>query len=110
LPEQRNNLRHAVQPKKLENCWRSFILLNLAASGQSLSVEDRQVDVANARGIGEHVDLDDLPAPDREAQDRKWSAIRVTRDGPAAPFTRAGCANQVARFWRWDSSTRRARS
>ena len=27
---------------------------------------------------------------------------------PAAPFTRAGCANQAARFWRWDSSTRRA--
>jgi hypothetical protein len=31
-------------------------------------LEDRQVELAEARGIGDHVDLDDLPAPDREAK------------------------------------------
>lgn len=34
----------------------------------SLVVEDCQVELAEARGIGDHVDLDDLPAPDREAE------------------------------------------
>src|SRR5215203_607680 len=40
-------------------------------------VEDRQVELAQARGVGEYVDLDNLPARDREAHDRKrlspWS-------------------------------------
>jgi hypothetical protein len=30
--------------------------------------QDRQVELAEARGIGDHVDLDDLPAPDREVE------------------------------------------
>jgi hypothetical protein len=32
------------------------------------SLKDRQVKLAEARGVGDHVDLDDLPAPNREAK------------------------------------------
>jgi hypothetical protein len=35
-------------------------------------VEDRQVEPDKVFGVGEYVDLDDLPAPDREAHDREW--------------------------------------
>lgn len=38
--------------------------------GGCLVVEDRQVEPAEAVGVGEDVDFDDLPAPDREAHDR----------------------------------------
>ena len=31
-----------------------------------------QVELAEARGVGEQADLDDLLAPDREADDRNW--------------------------------------
>src|SRR5262249_28793751 len=34
----------------------------------------RQVELAKALGVGEDVDLDDLPVPDREAHDRNWPA------------------------------------
>ena len=40
-------------------------------------VEDRQVELAKARGVGDHVDLDDLPVREREPEDPKqpssWS-------------------------------------
>ncbi len=46
--------------------------LTRARAEVGLSVaQNGQVDLAEARGVGDHVDLDDLPAPDREAQDRK---------------------------------------
>src|SRR5450631_924378 len=40
-------------------------------------VEDRQVELTQTGGVGEHVDFDDLPVHDREAHDGKgpstWS-------------------------------------
>src|SRR5215217_167005 len=43
-------------------------------------VEDRQVELAEARGVGEDIDLDDLPPPDREAHDRKRPSTRSHDD------------------------------
>src|SRR5829696_4139856 len=43
-------------------------------------VEDRQVELAEALGVGEDVDLDDLPPPDREAHDRKRPSTRSHDD------------------------------
>ena len=34
-------------------------------------VQDRQVELAEARGVGDHVDLDDLAACDREIEDEE---------------------------------------
>ncbi len=43
--------------------------LTRAATGVGSSVaQDRQVELTEARGVGDHVDLDDLPACDREIE------------------------------------------
>ena len=38
------------------------------AKVKPLVVQDRQVELAKALGVGEHVDFDDLPARNREAE------------------------------------------
>jgi hypothetical protein len=48
------------------------------------AVEDGQVELAQALRVGEDVDLDHLPAPDREARDREGPAI-ASRDGSRGP-------------------------
>src|SRR5512132_3799717 len=45
-------------------------LTRAARSAGSSAVQDRQVEPAQPRGIGEHIDLDDPPTPDGEAHDR----------------------------------------
>src|SRR5215212_2009283 len=49
-------------------------------------LEDRQVEPAEARGVGDHLDLDDLAAHEREAEDDA---------APMAPFTSAGRAKRA---------------
>jgi len=45
--------------------------LALAGSGRASAVETRrEVEPTEALGVGEYIDLDDLPAPDREAHHR----------------------------------------
>src|SRR2546425_4929585 len=44
-------------------------LTRAATSVGSSVVEDRQVELVEALGVGEYVDCDDLPARDREAED-----------------------------------------
>lgn len=56
-------------------------------------VEDRQIELAEAVGVGDHVDLDGLPGRDREAETS--SRPRGATAIPTAPFTSAGCANWV---------------
>jgi hypothetical protein len=58
-------------------------------------VQDRQVEPAEALGVGEDVDGHDPPAPDREAHDREQPSTRATTT-PAAPFTSAGRANRAS--------------
>jgi hypothetical protein len=44
-------------------------------SRRASAVEDRrEVEPSEALGVGEYVDLDDLPAPDRETHHREWSS------------------------------------
>lgn len=38
-------------------------------SGDASVVENREVELPEALGVGDHVDLDDLPAPDDDADD-----------------------------------------
>src|SRR5512132_4568741 len=45
-------------------------LTRAATSAGSSAVQDRQVEPAQPRGIGEHVELDAPPTPDGEAHDR----------------------------------------
>src|SRR5262249_21552064 len=44
------------------------------------AVDGRQVELAEPGGVGEDVDLDDLPAPDGEAHDRQRPAARKPRN------------------------------
>jgi hypothetical protein len=41
----------------------------ILAPDSRLLIEDCQVELAESLGVGEDVDLDDFPAPDREAAD-----------------------------------------
>jgi len=58
--------------------------------------EDRQVELAEARGVGEHVDFDELPARDRKTMTENRRP-RATTTTPTAPFTSAGCTNRPSR-------------
>jgi hypothetical protein len=66
----------------IENCGVSSTGLSCAAWPRRCAsvVEDRQVELAQTRGVGEHVDCDDLVAPDREAHDRKRPSIWKPRN------------------------------
>src|SRR6266545_1785931 len=54
-------------------------------------VEDRQVELAQPRWVGEDVDLDDPAAPDREAQDRKRPPARRPHGARGAVEERWAC-------------------
>ena len=58
--------------------------------GRASVVEDRpEVEPAEALGVGQYVDLDDLPAGDREAHDRERLSPRA-RYGPRGPVHGVG--------------------
>ena len=69
---------------------------NPHARARQESSSTRQVELAQALGVGEHVDLDDLAVGDREAGDRERPPSRATTK-PAAPLTSAGRANAASR-------------
>src|SRR5687767_12110327 len=50
-----------------------------------------RVKLAEARGVGEYVDCDDLPAPDREAYDRKRSSTPSHDDSCGSVHERRLC-------------------
>src|SRR5215216_2137572 len=56
-----------------------------AGSGRASAVKaSREVEPTEALGVSEYVDLDDLPAPDRETHHREWSSTRG-RDESSGP-------------------------
>ena len=48
-----------------------MLLTRVAPRVGSSVVQDRQVELAKTLGVGDHVDLDDLPACDREIEDEE---------------------------------------
>src|SRR5215207_7628051 len=54
-------------------------------------VEDRQIELAEARGVGDRVDLDDLPIPDREAEYHKEPSTRSHDDSRGSVDERRSC-------------------
>jgi hypothetical protein len=47
----------------------------VAPRGGSSVVEDRQVEFAEPSGVGHHVDLNDLPTRDREAERTRATSV-----------------------------------
>src|SRR6059058_6095402 len=54
-------------------------------------VEDRQVNLAEARGVGDHVDLDDLPTREREVEYPKQPSTRSHDDSYSTVHERRSC-------------------
>src|SRR6266699_4893530 len=48
---------------------------NSARRSRSLVVQDRKAQLAEARGVGDHVDLDDLAVCDREIEDEEQPTL-----------------------------------
>ena len=67
-------VRFGSTPSILATALPPFLAMLLSVA------EDRQVELTEARGVGEDVDLDDLPPPDREAHDRKRPSTRSHDD------------------------------
>ncbi len=53
--------------------------------------EEGQIELAQARGVGEYVDLDDPPVPDREAEDHKEPSTRGHDDSHRPVHERRPC-------------------
>jgi hypothetical protein len=62
-----------------------------AATKAGPSVEDRQVELADALRVGDQVDLDDLPASDREAEDDTRRSARSTDQTRGSIHQRRSC-------------------
>ena len=60
-------------------------------------VEDRQFELAKALGVGDHVDLDDLPACDREAECPKQPSTRSHDNSHRPVHKRRSCEPGMAR-------------
>jgi hypothetical protein len=54
-------------------------------------VEDRQIELAEALGVGNHVDLDDLPAAGGEAENHKEPSTRSDGDSHGSVDERRSC-------------------
>lgn len=61
------------------------------------SGEHRQVELAEARGIGDHVDLDDLPAREREAEHPEQPSTRNEDDSHRTVHERRSCEPGTSR-------------
>src|SRR3712207_466996 len=90
--------RRRVSPCATPRRWTSRASSRSRASNtptsRRLSVEDREVEPAQALGVAEDVDLGDLPAPDRDAAYREGLAV-AGRDPPDGTVDERGLDEQA---------------
>jgi hypothetical protein len=72
VPHLAERRARTVRAVAFPTCHQSRQLPRAAVGcARSSVVEDRKAQLAQARGIGDRVDLDDLAVPDRETQDEE---------------------------------------
>jgi hypothetical protein len=96
---------------KLTDRGRNLARDSPTSAGRASVVEEGQIELVNALGVGDRVDLDDLPATDREAEYHKEPSTRSHHDSHRSVDERRSCSpgTPLDHGWRTTDPPRCAR-